>query len=137
MKLSGLVERESDVDDLSNHQVLLEECRKREDVYTGIANLAIHIASLGLHSATAGTTLPLHLPFKNVAFPTMLALLAPGLEILGAEGLNDLVADLNGGWPDMPSIFDGSGPIDGIQNHLSGALSGNSLNLASLVCLCS
>ena len=74
---------------------------------------------------------------KNVAFPTMLALLAPGLEILGAEGLNDLVADLNGGWPDMPSIFDGSGPIDGIQNHLSGALSGNSLNLASLVCLCS
>lgn len=84
---------------------------------------------------------------RNVAIPTMLALLAPGLETLGAEGLNELVVDLHGGATgalaihvhDMPNLLDGNGPMDGVQNqdfHLYGAttaaLSGNNFCLASL-----
>src|SRR5260221_7713139 len=186
MKISGLIKCESKVHDLTNHQILLEECRKREEVYAGVANLAIHMGSLGFHCATGEMTLPLHLPvilwivyrllrnmrrrkklraaalqrklklkkiqLRNVAIPTMLALLAPGLEHLGAVGLNELVVDLHGGpigsvpihVSDMPNILDGSGPIDGVQNqdfHLYGAttaaLSGNNFCLASLVRLCS
>ena len=186
MKDSYLVSRESKVHGLSNHQILLEECRKREEVYAGIANLAIHMGSLGFHCVTGGMMLPIHLPVilwivyrllrnmrrrkklravalerklklkkisqRNVAIPTMLALLAPGLETLGAEGLNELVVDLHGGPTgalgihvhDMPNLLDGSGPIGGVQDqdfHLYGAttaaLSGNNFCLASLVRSCS
>ncbi len=78
----------------------------------------------------------------------MLALLAPRLEYLGAEGLNELVLDLNGGptdslaidVPDMPNILDGS--IHDHDFHLYGATTaalcgGDNISFANLVRLCS
>ncbi len=60
MNISGLIPRGSKVHSLSNKQILLEECRKREEVYTGIVNLAIHMGTLGFHRVWGGLTL--HLP---------------------------------------------------------------------------